>query len=123
MAVRKIALVFGTRPEAIKLAPVFFELARRREQFAPQNWLTGQHRQMLDQVMESFSLTADRDFNVIRPGQTLTHITSAVLNQLDAAFMEERPDCILVQGDTTTVMAASLAAFYHKIAVGHVEAG
>jgi len=119
----KVALVFGTRPEAIKLAPVYLELKKRKTVFQPLLWLTGQHRQMLDQVMRVFDLHADRDFDLMKPGQTLTSLTHAVLEATTSAFAEERPDCILVQGDTTTVFAASLAAYYAKIHVGHVEAG
>jgi UDP-N-acetylglucosamine 2-epimerase (non-hydrolysing) len=105
------------------MAPVYLQLKSRSEQFNPLIWATAQHRQMLDQVFSTFSLTADRDFNLMQPGQSLTDVTSAVLCALDAAFKEERPDAILVQGDTTTVFASSLAAFYHQIPVGHVEAG
>lgn len=120
---KKIAVIFGTRPEAIKLAPVVAELKRREERFDARVWLTAQHRQMLDQVIEVFSLAADRDFDLMRPGQTLTRITTAVLDALAEAFSEEKPDCILVQGDTTTAFAAALAAFYARVRVGHVEAG
>ena len=91
MTIRKIVLAFGTRPEAIKLAPVYLELRRREDRFHPLLWLTGQHRQMLDQVMEAFDLKADRDFKVMRPGQTLTHVTCSVLATLDAALREEQP--------------------------------
>jgi UDP-N-acetylglucosamine 2-epimerase (non-hydrolysing) len=120
---RKVALIFGTRPEAIKLAPVYLELRRRSEEFTPLLWLTGQHRQMLDQVMATFKLTGDRDLNLMKPGQSLVDVTSGVLEGMTRVFAEERPDCILVQGDTTTVFAAGLAAFYQRIPVGHVEAG
>lgn len=119
----KVALIFGTRPEAIKLAPVYLELRRRSEEFTPLLWLTGQHRQMLDQVMATFKLTGDRDLNLMKPGQSLVDVTSGVLEGMTRVFAEERPDCILVQGDTTTVFAAGLAAFYQRIPVGHVEAG
>ena len=121
--VRKIALIFGTRPEAIKLAPVFLELARRPDEFKALLWLTAQHREMLDQVMETFDLKGDRDFNLMEPGQSITDVTAGVVRALEKVFLEERPDAILVQGDTTTVFAAALAAFYAKIPVGHVEAG
>ena len=120
---KKVVLIFGTRPEAIKLAPVYRELARRTGEFEPRIWATAQHRQMLDQVMETFDLKADRDFDLMRPGQTLTGITAAVLEATSKALAEERPDCLIAQGDTTTVFAAALAAFYHKIPVAHVEAG
>ncbi len=121
-APRKIALVFGTRPEAIKLAPLYLELKRHAD-FEPLIWATGQHREMLDQVMAAFSLQADRDFNLMKPGQTLTAVTMAVLDAMDSAFRDERPDCVITQGDTTTAFAGALAAFYAQIPVGHVEAG
>lgn len=120
---KSIALIFGTRPEAIKLAPVYLELMKHPSDFAPQLWVTGQHRQMLDQVMDAFELKADRDFEVMTPGQTLSSTTSAVLTALEPAFKSHRPDLVLVQGDTTTAFAASLASFYAQIPVGHVEAG
>jgi UDP-N-acetylglucosamine 2-epimerase (non-hydrolysing) len=121
--VRKVALIFGTRPEAIKLAPVYMELRRRTQRFQPLIWATGQHRQMLDQALRVFDLRADRDFDLMRDGQTTTQVTCAVLEKLGAAFAGERPDAVLVQGDTTSAFAAALAAFYEKIPVGHVEAG
>lgn len=118
----KIALVFGTRPEAIKLAPLHLELARRPA-FKPLIWATAQHRQMLDQVLGVFGLRPDRDFDLMRPGQSLTDVTVAVLRAMEAALAEERPDCIVVQGDTTTAFAAALAGYYRQIPVAHVEAG
>lgn len=120
---KTVSLIFGTRPEAIKLAPVYLALAHYPSLFRPQIWLTGQHRQMMDQVMDIFKLPAHCDFDLMQPGQTLTHVTSSVLSALEKAFNEERPDAIIVQGDTTTVFAASLAAFYAGIPVAHVEAG
>ena len=120
---RKLVLIFGTRPEAIKLAPVYLELRRRPDRFVPRLWVTAQHRQMLDQVLDAFELTPDRDFDLMRPGQTLTQVTARVLEILEAAFAVERPDMVIVQGDTTTMFAAALAAFYAGIRVGHVEAG
>lgn len=119
----KIALVFGTRPEAIKLAPLYLELARRRDRFEPLIWVTAQHRQMLDQVLDVFGLKPDRDFNLMRPGQSLTDVTVAVLRALEKVFAEQTPDLVIVQGDTTTAFAAALAAYYRRIPVGHVEAG
>ncbi|NLN91792.1 MAG: UDP-N-acetylglucosamine 2-epimerase (non-hydrolyzing) [Candidatus Hydrogenedens sp.] len=119
----KIAIVFGTRPEAIKLAPLYLQLKKEPERFHPLLWVTGQHRQMLDQVLDTFGLEPDRDFNLMQPGQTLTDVTCAVLTHLQQAFAEERPDLLIVQGDTTTVFAGALAAFYARIPVGHVEAG
>lgn len=119
----KIALVLGTRPEAVKLAPLYLRLCREPDFFTPQLWATGQHRQMLDQVLATFELRPHRDFNLMRDSQTLTDVTCAVLRHMQAAFEEERPDMVIVQGDTTTVFAAALAAFYARIPVGHVEAG
>lgn len=119
----KIAIVFGTRPEAIKLAPLYLQLKKEPAYFEPLLWVTGQHRQMLDQVMATFHLVPDRDFNLMKPGQSLTDVTCAVLTHLQDAFAEQRPDLLIVQGDTTTVFAGALAAFYARIPVGHVEAG
>lgn len=119
----KIAIVFGTRPEAIKLAPLYLQLKKEPALFQPLLWVTGQHRQMLDQVLATFGLTPDRDFNLMQPGQTLTDVTCAVLTHMQTALEEERPDLLIVQGDTTTVFAGALAAFYARIPVGHVEAG
>lgn len=120
---QKVALVFGTRPEAIKLAPLYLRLAQEPEAFEPLIWVTGQHRQMLDQVLATFQLEPHRDFNLMKQGQTLTDVTCAVLQSLQEAFAADRPGMVVVQGDTTTVFAAALAAFYAKIPVGHVEAG
>lgn len=119
---KKILVVFGTRPEAIKMAPVV-KACKARPELEVKVCVTAQHRQMLDQVMEIFGLAADFDLNVMAPNQTLADVTCKVLKGMEGVFAEWRPDMILVQGDTTTVMAAALAAFYHKIAVGHVEAG
>ena len=119
---KKILIVFGTRPEAIKMAPVV-KACKARPELDVKVCVTAQHRQMLDQVMEIFGLTADFDLNVMAPNQTLGDVTCKVLKGMEAVFAQWRPDMILVQGDTTTVMAAALAAFYHKIAIGHVEAG
>ncbi len=118
-----IALVLGTRPEAIKLAPVYLEMARRREEFSPKLWVTAQHRELLDQVLQAFKLRPDRDFAIMQPGQTLTTTTSRVLEALERTFNVERPDAILVQGDTTTAFAGALAAYYARVPVGHIEAG
>lgn len=114
--------VFGTRPEAIKMAPLVKEL-ERRDEVESVLCVTAQHRQMLDQVLESFALTPDYDLNLMKAGQTLTSITSGVLTGLDEVFNKEKIDLVLVHGDTTTSTAAALAAFYHQIPVGHVEAG
>ena len=114
--------VFGTRPEAIKMAPLV-RLLQKTPGVKGLVCLTGQHRQMLDQVMKRFSLKADYDLNLMRPNQTLTEITARVLEGMNQVLMECRPDVVLVHGDTTTSMVAALAAFYHKIPVGHVDAG
>jgi UDP-N-acetylglucosamine 2-epimerase (non-hydrolysing) len=119
---KKIFLVFGTRPEAIKMAPVCKELSQS-EYFDTKIVLTGQHREMLDQVMTFFGLKADFDLNVMKANQSLYELSSNVLLGLEKIFSKEKPDLILVHGDTTTTFIASLAAFYQKIPVGHVEAG
>lgn len=115
--------VFGTRPEAIKMAPVIRALKSKSSKFDVQVVVTGQHREMLDQVLEFFEITPDHDLDIMRHGQTLTDITSRVLSGLERVIYAENPDIVLVHGDTTTTFAASLAAFYHQVAVGHVEAG
>ncbi|MGQ8975332.1 non-hydrolyzing UDP-N-acetylglucosamine 2-epimerase [Acinetobacter schindleri] len=120
---KKVLLVFGTRPEAIKMAPLALQLKQQEDCFETRVCVTGQHRQMLDQVLELFNLTPDFDLNLMKPGQTLSDITSGVLKGLEQVFAEWMPDVILVHGDTATTFAASLAAYYHKISVGHVEAG
>jgi UDP-N-acetylglucosamine 2-epimerase (non-hydrolysing) len=114
--------VFGTRPEAIKMAPLVHKL-RQYEELEPFVCVTAQHRQMLDQVLDIFSVTPDADLNVMKDRQTLTQITTRVLEGLDEIMKAEKPDMVLVHGDTTTTFAASLAAFYNQIPVGHVEAG
>lgn len=120
---KKVLLVFGTRPEAIKMAPLALQLKQQESRFETKVCVTGQHRQMLDQVLELFNLTPDFDLNLMKPGQTLSDITSGVLKGLEVVFAEWTPDVVLVHGDTATTFAASLAAYYHKIAVGHIEAG
>ncbi|TSH76965.1 UDP-N-acetylglucosamine 2-epimerase (non-hydrolyzing) [Acinetobacter sp. RF15A] len=120
---KKVLLVFGTRPEAIKMAPLALQLKQQEGSFESKVCVTGQHRQMLDQVLELFNLTPDFDLNLMKPGQTLSDITSGVLKGLEQVFAEWTPDVVLVHGDTATTFAASLAAYYHKIEVGHVEAG
>ena len=120
---KKVLLVFGTRPEAIKMAPLAIQLKQHNHYFETKVCVTAQHRQMLDQVLELFNLTPDYDLNLMKPGQTLSDITSGVLKGLEQVFAEWTPDVVLVHGDTATTFAASLAAYYHKIAVGHVEAG
>lgn len=120
---KKVLLVFGTRPEAIKMAPLALQLKQQEGSFETKVCVTGQHRQMLDQVLELFNLTPDFDLNLMKPRQNLSDITSGVLKGLEQVFDEWTPDVVLVHGDTATTFAASLAAYYHKIAVGHVEAG
>ena len=118
----KVDIILGTRPEAIKMAPVIQELSRHQE-FDPYVISTGQHRQMLDQALAPFGIKAQRDLELMRPNQSLAGLTAGALTVLAQLFEERRPDLVLVQGDTTTVLAASLAAFYAKVPVGHVEAG
>jgi UDP-N-acetylglucosamine 2-epimerase (non-hydrolysing) len=119
---KKIMTVFGTRPEAIKMAPLVHQL-RQYPELEPFVCVTAQHRQMLDQVLDIFSITPDADLNVMKDRQTLTQITTRVLEGLDNVMKEVKPDMVLVHGDTTTTFAASLAALYNQIPVGHVEAG
>ncbi len=116
-------LVFGTRPEAIKMAPLVKEFRSRPEEFATTVCVTGQHREMLDQVLDIFGITPDYDLDIMRPGQDLYDVTSRVLTGMRDVLEREKPDMVLVHGDTTTSMAAALAAFYSHIPVGHVEAG
>ena len=116
-------LVFGTRPEAIKMCPLVNELKSRSGEFETVVCVTGQHREMLDQVLDVFGVVPDHDLAVMKPGQTLFDITGDVLLKIKAVLEDERPDCVLVHGDTTTSFAAALAAFYLQIPVGHVEAG
>ncbi|WP_238885776.1 non-hydrolyzing UDP-N-acetylglucosamine 2-epimerase [Clostridium sp. YIM B02551] len=118
----KVMTIFGTRPEAIKMAPLVKEL-ERREEIDSKVCVTAQHREMLDQVLDYFEIDTDYDLNIMKNKQTLTGITSRVLEGLDAVFEEEKPDMILVHGDTTTTFGGALAAFYKQIKVGHVEAG
>ena len=118
----KVVTVFGTRPEAIKMAPVVKEL-EGRDEVDSIVCVTSQHRSMLDQVLECFKIKPDYDLNIMRPGQTLSYITSEVLERIEEVLKKEKPDLVLVHGDTTTAMAASLASFYQQIKVGHVEAG
>ena len=115
--------VFGTRPEAIKMAPVIRELQKHSDRIRSLVCVTAQHRQMLDQVLRLFDITPDYDLNVMEDNQTPSQVASAVLARLEPILQAERPDWVLVQGDTTTVAAASLAAFYARVKVGHVEAG
>jgi len=119
---RTLFVCFGTRPEAIKMAPVVREL-HGREGFRVVTCLTGQHREMLDQVIQAFDIPVDHDLELMRAGQSLTHITTSVLAGLENLLLTEAPDMVLVHGDTTTTFATALAAFYQQIPVAHVEAG
>ena len=120
---KKIMLVFGTRPEAIKMCPLVKELQKHPEDFETIVCVTGQHREMLDQVLKIFEVTPDFDLNIMKQGQDLTDVTARVLTGMRDVFKECKPDVVLVHGDTTTSMAAAMAAFYQQIPVGHVEAG
>ncbi len=120
---KKVLLVFGTRPEAIKMAPLVKEFEKYAEDFQTIVCVTGQHRQMLDQVLQLFDITPDYDLNIMQQGQDLYDVTSRVLLGMRDVIKEVRPDVVLVHGDTTTSTAAALAAFYQQIPVGHVEAG
>jgi len=119
----KVMLVFGTRPEAIKMAPLIISLKEQTERFETVTVVTAQHRQMLDQVLETFKIRPDYDLNIMSKQQTLSTITTNVINKLDEVLKSEKPDIILVHGDTTTTLAASISAFYNQIKIGHVEAG
>jgi UDP-N-acetylglucosamine 2-epimerase (non-hydrolysing) len=122
MSALRVLSIFGTRPEAVKMAPVVRALSRTQG-VDVRVCVTAQHREMLDQVLDLFGIHPDVDLNLMRPNQSLARLTSAILDGLDPVLSDLRPDWVLVQGDTTTVMAASLLAFYHHIRVGHVEAG
>ncbi|KRM93086.1 UDP-N-acetylglucosamine 2-epimerase [Lentilactobacillus senioris DSM 24302 = JCM 17472] len=119
----KVMTIFGTRPEAIKMAPIILQMQQRSTEFTPVTVVTGQHREMLDQVLSIFQIIPDYDLNIMQKSQSLSDITTKVIQQLDPIIMEVQPDIILVHGDTTTTFAASISAFYHQIKVGHVEAG
>lgn len=120
---KKVMLVFGTRPEAIKMAPLVKEFQKYSEQFKTIVCVTGQHREMLDQVLSLFEITPDYDLNIMKQGQDLYDVTARVLVGMRDVLKEAQPDVVLVHGDTTTSTAAALAAFYQQIPVGHVEAG
>jgi UDP-N-acetylglucosamine 2-epimerase (non-hydrolysing) len=119
----KIAVIFGTRPEAIKLAPLINRLKEHPKRFAPVTIVTAQHREMLDQVLELFSIRPEYDLDIIKPRQTLAQITAGAMTGLDSILTEVKPDFVVIQGDTSTTFIGALAAFYHKIRVAHVEAG
>ena len=120
---KKIMLVFGTRPEAIKMAPLVKEFQKHPQEFETIVCVTGQHRQMLDQVLDIFDIKPDYDLNIMKQGQDLYDVTARVLTGMRDVLVESKPDVVLVHGDTTTSTAAALAAFYQQIPVGHVEAG
>ena len=120
---KKIMLVFGTRPEAIKMAPLVKEFQKNQEDFETIVCVTGQHREMLDQVLKIFDIKPDYDLNIMKQGQDLYDVTARVLTGMRDVFKQCKPDVVLVHGDTTTSTAAALAAFYQQIPVGHVEAG
>ncbi len=119
----KVMTIFGTRPEAIKMAPLVKELEKNSDKIESKVCVTAQHRQMLDQVLEIFDIKPDYDLNIMKDRQTLMSITTRGLDGLDEVMKEAKPDIVLVHGDTTTTFVGSLAAFYNQIAVGHVEAG
>ena len=123
MTRRVIAVIMGTRPEAIKMAPVVHALRKRSDDLETVVVATAQHRQMLDQVLSLFEITPDLDLDLMHPNQTLTDLTARVLTTMQTTLSEIRPDLLLLQGDTTTVFAAALAGFYLKVPIGHVEAG
>ena len=120
---KKIMLVFGTRPEAIKMAPLVKEFQKYQEEFQTIVCVTGQHREMLDQVLQIFDIKPEYDLNIMKQGQDLYDVTARVLTGMRDVLKEARPDVVLVHGDTTTSMASALSAFYQQIPVGHVEAG
>ena len=120
---KKIAVIFGTRPDTIKLASVILELKKEKKYFKVITIATAQHRQMLDQVLDIFKLVPDYDLNIMMPKQSLATLTQNTIKKLDDVIVKEQPDLVIVQGDTTTTFVGSLVAFYHQIPVGHVEAG
>lgn len=119
----KVMSIFGTRPEAIKMAPIIQEMERHKSEIDSVICVTAQHREMLDSVLDTFHITPDYDLNIMKKGQTLDSVTGTILHGLNNILDREKPDMVLVHGDTTTTFASALSAFYHKIPVGHVEAG
>ena len=120
---KKVVLVFGTRPEAIKMAPIVKEFQKHPDEFKTIVCVTGQHREMLDQVLHLFHIRPNYDLNIMKQGQDLYDVTARVLTGMRDVLNKAKPDVVLVHGDTTTSTAAALAAFYQQIPVGHVEAG
>lgn len=120
---KKIMLVFGTRPEAIKMAPLVHALKAEPDKFETKVCVTSQHREMLDQVLDIFNIKPDIDLNLMRRDQNLSNLTSLILNEMQSILKKHQPDAILIHGDTTTTLATSMAAFYASIPVGHIEAG
>lgn len=120
---RKVLTIIGTRPEAIKLAPVIMQLERRPDSFLSKVCVTAQHRQMMDQVLKIFNINPDYDLGIMLPGQTLAQVTSQAIEGIDRVIKDMNPDLVFIQGDTTTAFCGALAAFYHKVKVCHVEAG
>lgn len=123
MEKKKIAVVFGTRPEAIKMAPVILEFKKNNDFFETIVIVTAQHREMLDQVLSVFKITPDYDLDLMKKNQSLSDITSNVLKRIESIFIDENPDLVLVHGDTTTSFSAALAAFYQGVLIGHIESG
>jgi len=123
LEMKKILCIFGTRPEAVKMAPVLKELQEKKDVFKTVVAITAQHRQILDQVLELFRLRSDYDLDIMEESQTLYYVTTSSLSKLEKVIAKEKPDLVLVQGDTTTTFAATLAAFYQRVPVGHIEAG
>ena len=119
----KVMTIFGTRPEAIKMAPIVLELKKHPDKITPVVVVTAQHREMLDQVLDLFHIVPDYDLDIMAQGQTLFDITSKAMMGLDKVLAEEQPNIVLVHGDTTTTFTGALAAYYHQTPVGHVEAG
>ena len=119
----KVFSVFGTRPEALKMAPVIKELRRSYNKITSKSCVTGQHREMLDQVLNLFDITPDYDLDLMTSDQSPSSLASRVFEKMDPVIKKEKPDWVLVQGDTTTVMATSLIAHYNKVKLGHIEAG
>lgn len=120
---KKVLFVFGTRPEAIKMVPMIKELQKRKKKFKVKICVTGQHREMLDQVLDFFSIKPEYDLSVMRPGQSLFGVTARILEKIEAPIDDFKPDIILVQGDTTSALVGALAGYYKHIDVGHIEAG